>query len=113
MLGLSLDFWRHLRIALPNDAWREFLRTLRTEAYSLHCGRPEPIDHAEARFAIGAAVCWLAHDYGGSEFCALRCADNLTGYQPSPLERGTSDERDPLAHRLYTLTAEHLAKVTR
>lgn len=107
MLGLSLEFWRHLRIALPSDAWREFLELVRQ--YHGCGGSIACVD--DARFSIGQAVCWLAHDYGGSEFCVLRCADNLTGYEPGPLERGTSEERDFLAHELYTLCANHLARV--
>lgn len=108
MLGLSLEFWRHLRIALPSEAWSAFLAEVR----QYHgCGGIIGCV-AEARFSIAQAVCWLAHDYGGSEFDVLRCADNLTGYQPGPLERGTSEDRDYLAHSLYTLCAAHLAKVT-
>lgn len=105
MLGLPLDFWRHLRTVLPPDAWREFLETVRATdtdyRYDKDC----------ARFSIAQAVCWLAHDFGGSEFCVLRCADNLTGYSPGPLERGTAPDRDWLAHELYTLCANALSKV--
>lgn len=100
MLGLPLDFWRHLRMVLPSDAWSEFLETVRGTDYRY--------DPDCAKFSIAQAVCWLAHDYGGSEFCVLRCADNLTGYQPGPLERGTSEDRDYLAHELYTLCAGYL-----
>jgi hypothetical protein len=104
MLGLSLDFWRHLRIALPTEAWREFLEQVR--AWHGCGGIIASVD--EARWSIATAVYWLAEDFGASEFDALRCAENLTGYSPSPLHRRIEDARDELATLLYDACAEYL-----
>lgn len=104
MLGLPLDFWRHLRIALPSEAWREFLDQVR----QWHgCGGIIGcVD--EARFAIGAAVYWLAYDYGQSEFDQLRCAATIADYKPSPRHCKVEDAEDELAVSLYQTVAPHL-----
>lgn len=75
-LGFDPMFWQFLAEPKCGDV----LRALASEARRLG----SELD----AFDVAEAVYWIASDYGGSEFCPLRRASNVSEFYPGPLAMG-------------------------
>ena len=62
-------------------------------------------------FNVAEALYYLAANYGGSEFCPLRRAENSTGFRPGLMAQ-TRNEPEPgtMSREIYDRLAEFLSR---
>lgn len=89
------------------DAWPLVDEALSDQAIAsidayLACEEP---DQLALRFGVADALCWLAHDWGGSQSCPLRAAAHAFDFSPGVRASGPEEG---LAQSIYDVVDAEL-----